>query len=460
MCIVLLLACPYLVCAAVVSNVTGAANTTQLTLKSFNNGAEQILAFERYLWANGSVTDEEFYRVPLNTSGAPAGSLLKLQLDANTSAYTLPPSTALSRILYQSKTLNGTTVPVSAYILWPYAARSQPDGYAVVGWAHGTCGILPECAPSHWKNLCYDFAAPYNLALQGYVVVATDYAGLGVGKDATGKPIVHPWLDNPGHANDVFYSIQAAQSAFKTLSKQFVVVGHSQGGGTAWGAAQRQALSPVPGYLGSVALAPVTKFFDVVQDVEAGGSNADFFWPGINQGVATVFPESDTSAYVTPAGAERLQLLQAAQACIGVQPLILSGSGLLRQEWKSDFYVQAFQNLTGNGGRPIAGPLLVIQGEADETIPAPVTEKWVNRTCELYPDSQLQYVTFPGVSHDVHYPSQSLWLDWIAARFAGTEGVDGCRSATQKSARPLDSYQLGGANFFLVSIAALFKLLS
>lgn len=124
------------------------------------------LNFERSNWANGSVSDDEFYRVPSETVNAPAGALLNLQIDANTSAYTVPPNTAISRFLFQTQTLNGSTVPASAYILWPYLPRTQPDGgYPVIGWAHGTSGGFANCAPSHIRNIWYQFTTPYILVL-------------------------------------------------------------------------------------------------------------------------------------------------------------------------------------------------------------------------------------------------------------------------------------------------------
>lgn len=150
-----------------------------------NNGAnipeiiQQSLAFEQSQWATGSVLEDPFYSLTdENAASAPPGTLLKLEATTNTSLFSLPPSTALSRFIYQSKTLKGSLVPVSAYILWPHTARSSHDGYQVVAWAHGTSGSSPNCAPSHMKNLWQHFLAPYQLSLQGYVVVATDYAGL------------------------------------------------------------------------------------------------------------------------------------------------------------------------------------------------------------------------------------------------------------------------------------------
>lgn len=223
------------------------------------NNVNVAVNFERTNWATGSVHNDTFYVVPANASQLAAGAVIKVEEYTNTSYYTLPPNTALSRIVFQSETLNGSTVPASAFVFWPYLSRRDPrtGKYAVVGWAHGTSGVFGECAPSHIRNLWYQYSAPYTLALQGYVVVAPDLAGLGIDRYADGTKIVHPYLSNPSHANDMFYSVEAAQKAWpEALSEYFVLMGHSQGGGAAWGAAQRQARRPVAGYLGAVAGSP------------------------------------------------------------------------------------------------------------------------------------------------------------------------------------------------------------
>lgn len=51
------------------------------------------------------------------------------------------------------------------------------------------------------------------------MVVATDYAGLGVGVDTLGKSIVHEYLNGVAQANDVAYSILAAQKAFPIVKE-------------------------------------------------------------------------------------------------------------------------------------------------------------------------------------------------------------------------------------------------
>lgn len=144
------------------------------------HNVEIAARFERTNWAGNSVLNDSFYDPPSNSSHLPPGSLLSVDYNTNTSLYTTPASIALSRILFQSETINGSSVPASAYVLWPYMPREDPNcpgKFAVVGWGHGTSGCLGECAPSHIRNLWYQYTAPYQLALQGYVVVAPDYAG-------------------------------------------------------------------------------------------------------------------------------------------------------------------------------------------------------------------------------------------------------------------------------------------
>lgn len=82
----------------------------------------------------------------------------------------------------------------------------------------------------------YGDEAPFTLALAGYAVVAPDYAGLGVWQTwgNSSKPIPHEYLASPAGGQDALYALRAARKAFEgKLSDDFVVVGHSQGGGVA-----------------------------------------------------------------------------------------------------------------------------------------------------------------------------------------------------------------------------------
>ncbi|MCJ1381016.1 hypothetical protein MMC17_004125 [Xylographa soralifera] len=400
------------------------------------NITQQALEWEQQQWATGSVLDDEFYTAPKGSAEAAPGTVLKVEHSTDTSRYTLPPATALSRFIYQSKTLKGSLVPVSAYILWPYSPRSSSDGFQVVAWAHGTSGNYPNCAPSHSINLWEHFLAPYNLALQGYVVVATDYAGLGVGRTALDEPIVHEYLNSPSHANDVIYSVQAARAAFPELGQQFVVMGHSQGGGAAWAAAQRQVNEPVDGYLGAVAVSPVTNILAEPDPV------LSLIGVCILAGIATYFPEFKPASILTPEGLQRYSLVQNMGACIATSLTLLMDVQLFQPNWTQNAFVQQYQSLIVNGGKPVAGPLLVIHGTSDPLLNITVATSAVEDTLHAFPAAQLEYIRVPGVTHaPAMTSSQRVWMDWIGDRFAGRTSAAYGIQPDLKAAMSTTAYQ-------------------
>lgn len=415
------------------------------------NNAAVALNFERSNWAIGSVSADPFYQVPNNFSPTTTkpGSLLKLELLTNTTFYTLPPNTALSRFLFATETLNGTTVPASAYILWPFSPNLQPGSSRaqVVGFGHGFSGEFGDCAPSHLRTLSYEFQAPYTLALNGYVVVAPDFAGLGVNytytADGTKKSIRHAIEANPAAANDLFYAVEAAQAAFPTqMSKEFVIMGHSEGGGAAWGAAQRQATRPVAGYLGTVAASPLTNVSAQVAIYEAAGITAISGAATQAWGMLDIFPDFQLSDILTPLGVKRTQLMADLGGCNSVTEVLLAESDLFQKNWWETYYVKSFFNLTTNGGKPISGPMLVVQGTADPAVPEPTTSLAVNETCRLFPASEIEYLLVNGTTHvPTLYAAQKQWLAWIKDRFAGVSIQSGCTRSALSSYMPLSAYQ-------------------
>lgn len=197
------------------------------------------------------IQNDLFYATPANISGAKPGQILKVERQSNVSAYDIPPGQSLSRIMYASVDNFGDIVPATAAILWPFTPKrfNGSSDYPLVAWAHGTSGIDRQCAVSNLRNLQYDFRSVFTLASMGYAVVMTDYVGLG-------SDNFFNYLAYKLHANDVVYSVVAAQSAFPQLSKEWVSFGHSEGGGVAWAVGERQATSPIPGFLGTIAAAP------------------------------------------------------------------------------------------------------------------------------------------------------------------------------------------------------------
>lgn len=398
---------------------------------------EQAVDIERLAWASGSVSEEKIYTIPPNSSHLQPGSLISLEENAEASHYDVPAGTSLTRFTFVSQNLNGTSVPGSAYILWPFVPRKFPGiaGIPLVAWAHGSSGWLSEEAPSHLRNLSDGFGASFPLAQQGYAVVAPDYAGLGVAKDARGRSIVAQWLASPASANDLAYAIEAAREAYPQLSKKFVVFGHSQGGAAAWAFAQRQATKPVRGHLGTIAAAPVTS---VERQLATIPPYATLLAVALAHQMKSIFPDFKSKLFLTELGLARNRLFDELRGgqlsgTDMLSPALFSGN-ISRENWQTDtYYTAAFDKLTRTGEDRIAGPLLVIQGTADTSVNHPALTKLVRKFCKTFPQSNLEYAQFQGLEHNpTLYGSQLLWSRWIADRFKGRGTADGCISSLVK----------------------------
>lgn len=407
------------------SQLTGA------NLPDFQVGdIEVALNFERSNWATGSVATDDFYTAPSNSSSLPPGSVIKIEPFVNPINYTLAPNIALSRILYTTVNLLNETIPASAIILWPYLPLQYPNltasnpavnssCFPLVSWLHGTSGVFSECGPSHIRNLWYQYSAIFELALSGYVVVAPDYQGLGTNTTVNGSEIVHPYLAASAAANDAFYSIQATQEAFAHLvSKEFAVMGHSQGGQAAWGAAIRQAQTPVDGYLGSVTGSPVTNLTALIalagQQVPP---TLPFLW---TQAVKGLYPSFNDSSIMTSEGLVRLQLAKDQSMCNSAIGELLSdfpasdNGSLLHTDWLENPEMKEYLSSNDIGDQPIAGPMLVLQGTADPAVPYQFTDIAVTQTCAVNNGRGIRYARFDNVSHvPVLFASRRIWLDFL-----------------------------------------------
>src|SRR5437764_4983869 len=144
------------------------------------------------------------------------------------------------RIMYVSTDVHGTHWAVSGLVVAPNRGKIPKGGRKVLAWAHGTVGGARSCAPSEQpspaQNLVnyYSFSSPYpadvgvpaltTFLKRGYVVVATDYQGLG-------GPGVHQYVVGATEAGNVLDSVRAAQHiASAHAGSSVVTLGWSQGG--------------------------------------------------------------------------------------------------------------------------------------------------------------------------------------------------------------------------------------
>lgn len=219
-------------------------------------------------------------------------------------------------------------------------------------------------------------------------------------------------------------------------------MGHSQGGGAAWAAAERQARTPVEGYLGAVAGSPLVDVVGDVDALDAVGEGSGYLGASLVRGLQNAFPDFDMGSIMTEEGVGRWRLVEEVQGCNSVFAEVLAEPGLYRQRWQHGPRVEAYRDLARVGGRKVAGPLLVVQGGADPVVPAGFIDGVVKTTCEMSPEAGIEYQRYKGASHvPAMYAAQSHWLKWLEERFEGKKVERGCAKREFESALPMERYQ-------------------
>jgi hypothetical protein len=161
------------------------------------------------------------------------------------------------RIIYRSTGLNGQPIQVSGAIYLP-SGPAPAGGRNVIAWAHPTTGVVEACAPSLMPDNAGMIWGLADMLAQGYVVVATDYPGLGT-------PGMHPYLIGISEGRAVLDSVRAARALPNSgASDRFAVWGHSQGGHAALYTGELAAsYAPELKLVGVAAAAPATYLIEL-----------------------------------------------------------------------------------------------------------------------------------------------------------------------------------------------------
>ena len=107
------------------------------------------------------------------------------------------------RFLYRSTGSKGEPIPVSGAIFIPSGPRAcrRPQHHRL---GAPNFGVMPECAPSLYPDRAGLIWNLSDMLSQGYIVVATDYPGLGTDG-------VHPYLIGESEGRAVLDSVRAAR---------------------------------------------------------------------------------------------------------------------------------------------------------------------------------------------------------------------------------------------------------
>ena len=330
------------------------------------------------------------------------------------------------RIIYRSTGMNGEPIAVSGAVLFPDepTPRVKRD---VVAWAHPTTGVAEKCAPTLLPDLSGTIAGIDEMLDRGFVIAATDYAGLG------GQGM-HPYLIGISEARAVLDSVRAArQLPDAAAGHRFAVWGHSQGGHAALFTGEQAAnYAPELQLVGVAAAAPATYLGELFRaDRGSVGGNSltamvILSWSTIfNIPVDSVVLPGATRAYESVAKSciERItELLKLQEIEAPLQRDFLKVDPTTVEPWRG------IMEKNTPGQAPAGAPVLIVQGTADDLVRPQITKQFANRLCEAGAVVEMRWLE--GASHAfAGYDGAYAAVNWMADRFAGRPAPNGCGTA-------------------------------
>ncbi|MBF6209207.1 prolyl oligopeptidase family serine peptidase [Streptomyces gardneri] len=320
------------------------------------------------------------------------------------------------RVTYWTRTSDDRPALSSGAVFVP-AGTPPSGGWPVLSWEHGTVGLADECAPSTAGRSKRDLDYLTTWIRQGYVVVATDYIGLGT-------PGPHAYLDGRAEAHAAIDMVRAARAVDDSLSSKWIAIGQSQGGGAAvFTASLATGYAPDLDYRGAVATGPASNIVEAASFLgpdTPGIDNAHLtaYLAYVMNGLKAARPDFDLDSYLSPVGK---QLATAAES-LCFQPLADRARGVpvgrlfARPLADGDFVATARPVMDV----PLAGydrPLFIGQGTNDTDVPTPLTAKLVADLASHGVRPELH--VYPGKDHSATMAaSLTDSIPFVASLFA------------------------------------------
>jgi hypothetical protein len=367
------------------------------------------------------------------------------------------------RIAYVSSDARERRTLSTALLIAPKGAP-PPGGRPIVVWAHGTTGTAQNCGPSQVLDPAQelneynliggtswtDFGVPAltRFIRNGYVVIATDYQGLGGGG-------VHQYAIAATQGRDIVNAARAVGSlGLSGGGRKAVAYGWSQGGGAALGAASLTDYIARSGtafdgvsFVGFVALAP-----HEVEVLIPPGSTEDAAAQKVMQGLveafsdsvfnfthyamtmwatAAAFPELKLTDLFTAEGAKavdevfRKKCMHAAADTLSFNFGDSYKSLLKAQPDQAAAWVKGLIEGSVAPQLPVA-PVVIYWGTKDVTNNPVMGKLYQQRRCAQ--GANVGRVQLPGEQNHFTTPgaSQPFYVAWIEDRFAGKPLDNGC----------------------------------
>lgn len=367
------------------------------------------------------------------------------------------------RIAYISSDVNDRKTISTGLLVVP-TGKAPAGGRPVISWGHGTTGAAQNCGPSQAVNpavalnqyfliggnswLDYGMPALEEFIKEGYVVVASDYQGLGGG----GK---HQYVVSATQGRDAINAIRAAGSMKETgAGKKALIYGWSQGGGTAIAAAgspdyinQKGTAFDDIEMVGFVAMAPP----DLTVLTPPGGvteTTAESMIGGLSKtfsdsvfnfthlamnlwGTQVAYPDrlKLTDLY-TDEGAKVVDEI-IANKCVHVASdtftytygndysQLMKAKPENTKAWADALIAGSVPNT-----KPVA-PVIIFWGSKDTAVPPVMGQLYREQMCKQ--GANVARVALGPLTHfATPAASQPIYLPWVKDRFAGKPAADGC----------------------------------
>ena len=367
------------------------------------------------------------------------------------------------KIAYISSDVAERKTIVTGTIIAPVGPAPK-EGRPIMAWAHGTTGAANNCGPSQvinptaplneyflvggnsWTD--YGIANVEEFIREGYVIVATDYQGLGGG----GR---HQYAVAGTNGRDVINSARAASSMKEVgAGKKTIVYGWSQGGGATIAAASLTDYQAKQGtaadnlqYLGFVGLAPddvavlvpnppkdeATANKIMTELVNSNSTNVfDFGHLVMNLwGTQAAYPNLKLTDVFTDDGAKVMNEI-ITNKCMHVLADTISYKygnqykNVIRPQLTNTLaWVNAFIDGSVKPVKPVA-PVIIYWGTKDTAVPPIMHQLYQKQMCAM--GANIERIQLPGelTHYDTPPAAAPLYLPWVKDRVAGKPLANAC----------------------------------
>ncbi len=357
-----------------------------------------------------------FYVAPSGWQAKAPGTLLRSE------AVSGVPSGGLGwRVLYVTQKADGSPAVSSGLIFapGPQSPAAPLTGRYVVAWAHPTVGMGDACAPSRTPDVESDVQGLANFLSAGWVVTATDYAGLGTAG-------TEEYLVGLSEAHDILNSVRAAQQIPETgAGTTMAVWGHSQGGQAALWAADQRSYAPELNVIAVAAAAPAAQL-PILIDHQWSTLGGSLIASEVLLSFPAVYP-SVAASEVSTTSSERVRELSnkclhaalidlAVSNLFGAKPLLTTNPMTVRA-WKAAF--------DANTPPAPSIPTLIAQGTADPLVLPGSNAAYLQEACAASSPIQGMFIGDLG-RMKAGAASAPAVFTWLQQRFAGVPMTSTC----------------------------------